>query len=109
MYVGKPEHWEPLLDNGYFFSPVRIFDASHPLVREYSFFEQPTGEVPKEDVPITHIKKITQKSIPITDSNGRVVGNGFEHIEIDVPLEDNPYKSYIDGASPVQRIINEEG
>jgi hypothetical protein len=107
MYVGKPEHWEPLLDNGYFFSPVRIFNTSHPLVKEYSFFEQPTGEVPKEDVPMTHIKKITQKPYPLIEGN-RVVGSGFEHTEIEVPLEDNPYKSQIDGASPVQRIINEE-
>ncbi len=108
MYIGISEHWEPQLDGGYFFSPVRIFKPRNELLSEYSFFEQPTGEVPKPDIPITTTKKWVPKSFPLMEGR-EVVGSGFEMVEMEVPLEPNPYKTNLDGASPVQRIINKEG
>lgn len=107
MYLGIPEHWEPQLDGGYFFSPVRIYKPKNELLSEYSFFEQPTGEVPKEEFPIRSITKWVPKSFNLFEGN-RVVGSGFEMVETEVTVEDNPYRNQLDGASPVQRIINEE-
>lgn len=103
MYVGRSEHWEDQLDAGMFFSPVEI--EEHPL-GPYSFFVTPKGEPPKEEKPLTQL--VTRyKYIPIMDEN-RVVGNGFETEQVEVPVEPNPYHSQIDGASPVQRTINSD-
>ena len=106
MYLGIQEHWEPQLDGGYFFSPVRIFKPKNELLSEYSFFEQPTGEVPKEEEPVKFTKWTTM-SFPLFEGN-RVVGSGFEMVEVETPVEENPYRNQLDGASPVQRIINED-
>lgn len=105
MYVGRKEHWEDQLDAGMFFTPVKINPPDLPSLSEYSFFDQPTGEPPTEE-PKVVIKRLTQKSFPLYEGK-EVVGSGFEHVEIEVPSEPNPYKSQIDGASPVQRTIAE--
>jgi hypothetical protein len=90
-----------------FFSPVEI--EEHPL-GHYSFFEIPSGEPPKPEKPPTQL--VTRyKFIPILcPDTKRLVGNGFETEQIEVPVEENPYKaaSLLDGASPVQRTINKE-
>jgi hypothetical protein len=106
-YIGRSEYWSDQLDAGMFFSPVRIFKPKNALLTEYSFFEQPTGEPPREEPPVV-FEKITQVSIPLLDANGRVVGSGFEHVWVPQKVEENPYKTLLDGASPVQRIINKE-
>lgn len=98
MYVGNSDHWEDLLDAGMFFSPVRVFTPNNQLITPYSFFEPPTGEVPKEDTPFVPKKPIFKQESP---------GGWVETIWVPAPLEENPYKSQLDGASPVQRIISE--
>jgi hypothetical protein len=106
MYVGKPDYWEDQLNN-MFFSPVPIVEQ-HPIstVSDYSFFLEPTGEPPQEEQPVV-LKKLVQKPYPLLE-NGRVVGSGFEHVWEEISQEPNPYHNQIDGASSVQRTINNE-
>lgn len=98
MYVGSSEHWEDQLDAGMFFTPVRVFTPKNQLITPYSFFESPTGEVPKEDTPLTQ-----QRLKVISTDDGHAVETIWETF-----IPENPYKSQLDGASPVQRIINKE-
>jgi len=105
MYVGRKEHWDNQLDAGMFFSPVKINPPDLPQMSEYSFFVPGIGEPPEEDKPIK-VRKTIQKSFPLYKGK-EVVGSGFEHMEIEVPSEPNPYSSQIDGASPIQRILAE--
>jgi len=108
MYVGNQDHWEKQLDAGMFFKPVKIYPLQHTGLSDYSFFDVPTGEVPHEGMPATHIKKWVPKSFPLLDERNKVVGSGFELVEKEMPVEANPYYNQIDGASPVQRLAAEE-
>lgn len=107
MYVGISDYWENQLDAGMFFKPVKIYPLQYPGLSDYSFFDVPTGEVPCTINNPTSLKKWVPKSHPLLDEENRVVGSGFELVEIDVPLEPNPYSAthQLDGASPVQRIL----
>lgn len=38
MYIGIPSYWEPLLDGGYMFSPVKIFRSRNTSIGDYFYF-----------------------------------------------------------------------
>jgi hypothetical protein len=120
MYVGHEENWNKQFNGEtgmMFFSPVRLEDAPHHLIPAHSFFELPTGApvIEEESKPLMG-KKLIYKPIPmietLADGSTRVVGNGFETewVEAEITIPPNPYAStaLVDGASPVQRTVNEE-
>lgn len=111
IYVGNPEHWDKQFNGKtgmMFFNPVKVENSPHKLIPAYSFFEYPTGEAIKDEEPAPVIfTKLGYRQIPLVDSDGRVVGSGFEHINVPEEITDNPYQAatLLDGASPVQRTI----
>lgn len=38
MYVAIPSYWEPLLDGGYMFSPIKIFRSRNTAIGDYFYF-----------------------------------------------------------------------